>query len=424
VKQRITRHPLIAPGLPGVERPFDGRQRNKWMANPLQAGGYVLSRRADKAKRALSPHRLASSPPPPQGGRIHSAARIAVIVALGLAASASAHITGKQEEVTFSCPVARVAGTLTIPNEKTYPGKRPCVVFVGGAHAQTREGTFLRPGVPVRTDYLSFEHMLSESGFACLRYDQPGFAGSKRIRPWSGSYKDQAAVVKAAVEFARGRAEISKVMVMAEDVGGYIACLAADPEKNVPGNADAYLFLAPWCGPVDEQYDHEYGRLARLCTRESTLLEFAEQHCRVELALGRTCKPMFDAVRSGEKKYVIEDDDVSLQIDLARRREEWSMNPAEQFHRLKSPALILIGDRDQRVPLEHAKGVAESAKKTGRVKLDLVVLKNTDHFLRRATGSELDRMRDYFSYRCFKRPLQGRALDEILAFVRKSVGSK
>ena len=347
----------------------------------------------------------------------------AVLCGIVVAPSAKAHITGRQEEVSFACPVAKVAGTLTLPNTKTYPGKRPCVVFLGGAHSQIRDGTFLRPGVPVRTDFVVYEHLLAESGFACLRYDQPGFGGSKRIKPWSGSYKDQASVVRAAIEFARSRGEVNKVLVMAEDVGGYLACLAAEPEKDVASNADAYLFLAPWCGPAEAQYDFEYGRLARLCERETSLLSFAEEHCRVELALGRSSKALFDAARRGETMFRLEDDDVSLQIDLARRREEVAMNPAEQFRRLRAPAMILIGDRDMRIPLEQAKAAAESAKRAGRSKLDLIVLRNTDHFMRRATGTDVERTRDYFSYRCFKRPIQGQALDEILAFVRKAVAT-
>jgi pimeloyl-ACP methyl ester carboxylesterase len=339
-----------------------------------------------------------------------------VFVALVVIASpASAHITGTREEVAFSCPVAKIAGTLTIPNTKTYPGKRPCVVFVGGAHSQSREGAFLRPGVQIRQDFLTYEHMLSESGFACLRYDQPGFLGSRRVKPWSGSYRDQAAVVKAAIAFARSRTEVSKVLVMAEDVGGYIACLAAEPGGE--GNADAYLFLAPWCGPADEQYDFEYGSLARLCAKETSLREFAEQHCRVELALGRSNKSLFDAARKGEKRYFLEDDEISLEVDLSRRKEELQANPGGQFNRLNRPAMILIGDRDLRIPLEHAR-----AAKKAMPSLELVVLRNADHFFRRSSGSEVERTREYFSYRCLKKPIQGQALDEILAFVKKTVG--
>jgi pimeloyl-ACP methyl ester carboxylesterase len=335
------------------------------------------------------------------------------VIILAMSHQACGHITGTQEQVTIPCPVCQIGATLTLPNVKLHPGKRTCVLIVGGAHGQTRDGTFLRPGVPLRTDFLTFEHLYCESGFACLRFDQPGFGTSKRVRPWTGSYADKTAVIKSVIGYARQRTEIEKLVILAEDIGAYWVSLAAADQAL----ADAYILVTPTGGTIEEQYAFEYGRIAKLAESDEEFRSFAMDYCRIELALGRQHRELFKAVHSGQEKFLMEDDELSLPLALAHRQEELARPPGTLFEKLARPTLVIGAELDLRTPPEHARRAVDTIRRTGTQDVQLVMLKGTDHFLRRSSGDEKTRVQEFYRFKSFRRPIQGQALDALLRFV-------
>ena len=57
----------------------------------------------------------------------------------------------REQEVTFSCPVATAVGTLVVPHQHNLSAKQwSCVVILGGTLSHTRDGAMEREGVPPR----------------------------------------------------------------------------------------------------------------------------------------------------------------------------------------------------------------------------------------------------------------------------------
>jgi fermentation-respiration switch protein FrsA (DUF1100 family) len=134
-------------------------------------------------------------------------------------------------EVTFSCPVAELGGTLLLPDAR---GKVPCVVIVGGSLSSTRDGALARKDAPPRDALKRLAEALARGGVASLRYDKVGQGASKPTNKMTGSYADEAAIAAAAIEYARSRPEIGKVFVAGESAGGRVALLRRREELKHP----------------------------------------------------------------------------------------------------------------------------------------------------------------------------------------------
>lgn len=342
---------------------------------------------------------------------------IAAAWLLSTANWASAHDGPQLVEVTITSPVADAAGTLLLPHAHD---KVPCVVIVGGTLSHDRNGKLFAKGAPERDALRRLAESLAVAGYASLRYDKVGHGGSKSKTGWMGSYTDEARVAAAATDFARGRKEISKVVVAGESAGGYLACLASKQGTA----ADGYIFLGALCGSSEEMYAHAFGSLVRWAESNPDRLAWAEKHCRRDLALGRQYKAMLTAAADGKNEVELIDGDYRFAMGgLARRREELTMPPDEMFAYIRAPTLALQGEHDLNVPPDHAARIAARVAKAAgdNVKKHTkhVAIAGADHSFQSTPVDEDQRYRERYTLESFRRPYSPRLYGEIVLWLSK-----
>lgn len=313
-----------------------------------------------------------------------------------------------QKEITFSCSVAEIAGTLTLPHPEPSKGKspssdpvrlRPCVVIVGGTMSHTRDGEMVRSGVPKRTALARLAHALAEKGYASLRYDTVGHGKSKAKLQWTGAYQDEATVAAAAISYVRSRKDFGPVVVIGESAGAYLACLAAKKGTT----ADAYVFLGVHCGPGEAIYEYNFARLIKYAESSPKRRSWVEKELRFELALGKDYKAMFDAAKKGDKQFALVDGDYRKTVELMRRQEELKSSPDEMFRYIQAPALALSGDKDMNVPPSHAALAVSVMRKAGNHATTCVVLPGVDHSFQAVPDDEDERFRERYTFQSFRR---------------------
>ncbi len=315
-------------------------------------------------------------------------------------------------EVSFSCPAATAAGTLLVPHAHE---KLPCVVIIGGSMSHTRDGALVGRPAPPRDALKRLAEELAREGYASLRYDRAGHGASHRGPAWKDTYADEAALAAAALQFTRKRPEVSKVIAAGESAGGYLACLAARDGAH----ADGYLFLGALCGPVEELYEHNFGRLVSYADASPVHLAWATRSLRRELALGRSYKKMLAAAAAGERSVELSDGDFRETIGLERRAEELRWPPDEMFRHVKAPSLAIAGERDANVPPPHAARIAAILKKAGNADASSALIPGADHSFQETPNDEDLRVRERYSFESFRRPYAPRVYEEIIAWLEK-----
>jgi pimeloyl-ACP methyl ester carboxylesterase/quercetin dioxygenase-like cupin family protein len=261
---------------------------------------------------------------------------------------------------------------------------------------------------------------LAEGGYASLRFDRVGYGQSKRLDGWKGTYHDEAGVAAAAIQFARGRSEISRVVAAGESAGAYLACLAA--KDGTP--ADAYLFLGGLCSPAVEMYEYNFGRLVKYVEVSPEHAAWAKENdLRRDLALGRRYPAMFAAAGEGKVDYEVVDGDSRWKLGLARRKEELDCPPDQMFRHIKAPALALAGEKDLNVPPTHAARAAQIMRAAGNTNALSVLVPGADHSFQQASADADVAFRERYTFASFKRPYEPGTYRLILSWLQSVVPS-
>jgi pimeloyl-ACP methyl ester carboxylesterase/quercetin dioxygenase-like cupin family protein len=328
------------------------------------------------------------------------------------------------EDVTFGCKVANVTGTFTYSGHPFYqPGphakeKQPCVVIVGGTLSDTQDGGMDRDGAPPRDALKRLARQLASAGYASLRYDKVGHGGSRPTKAWTGTYHDEAEVAAAAIEFARKRKNVDRVIVAGESAGAYVACLAA----AAGAQADGYIFLGGHCGPGDAIYEYNFKRLVELAESDPSWRDWAEKNARFELALGRRYEDMFAAAKAGREKFEVVDGEFRRNVALARRKEELDFPPDEMYQHITKPALALSGEFDLNVPPDHAARIVKIVRGAGSHGCTCVKIAGADHSFQLAAKTEEERLRERYNFESFRREYSPQLYEEVVNWLDRTYG--
>jgi pimeloyl-ACP methyl ester carboxylesterase/quercetin dioxygenase-like cupin family protein len=344
----------------------------------------------------------------------HLTGTVLLLIPLGMTAGPlRGHDATRSVEVRIDTSKATVGATLLLPagHERV-----PCVVIAPGSLSQDRDGGFHRAGVPPRDALKRLAEALAAGGYASLRYDKVGHGSSKPGKGWQGTYTQQAEVLAAVIRHARERKELGPVIVAGESAGAYLTCLAAKAGTR----ADAYLFLGAHCGPGEEIYAYNFGRLVRYVEQEMERASWA-RGLRMELALGKHYKEMFAAAAAGKDSFELVDGDFHARVGLARRKEELDMPPDEMFRHIRAPALALAGARDRNVPPEHAARAVAIMRSAGNRQATSVLIPGVDHSFQKVPDDEHEQVRERFTLTSFRRPYDPRVYQEILRWLGKTV---
>lgn len=350
---------------------------------------------------------------------------ISVIAVLGSwPPEATGHDEPIEKEVAFPCKVADIAGTLTLPHldhDKAKPATAtrtwPCVVIVGGSMSHTRDGGFARTGAPKRDALARLAHALADSGYASLRFDKVGHGKSKANPDWTESYADEATVAAAAINHIRTNKNFSRVVVIGESAGAYLACIAA---KNGV-LADAYVFLGGHCGAGEAIYEYNFAPLVKHAESSPEAKAWVEKELSYELALGKNYVEMFAAAKKGDIVFDFVDGAIPRRVDLRRRQEELRMPPDEMYRYIQSPALAISGDKDLNVPPSHAAKIVTAIRQAGNHSTTCIVLPGLDHSFQKAPADEAVRFRERYDFQSFRREYDPKLYQEIATWLDRTL---
>jgi len=264
-----------------------------------------------------------------------------------------------EEEVKFDNPSASgvtLAGTLTIPSGE---GKFSAVILVSGSGAQNRdEEIFGHKPFLVISDYLT------RHGFAVLRYDDRGTAGSTGVYDTCSTY-DFSTDAEAAFKYLQGRKEINPKQIgfIGHSEGGIIAPLVAAHNKNVaflillaaPGiRGDSLLlvqtklFLKTKNGITDQ----EIGEALRIKKSQDSIIYHTEDTQEMKDALTAFFKEVINKQASLSTTQKEKDDLVQQTVETLTGkyiRYLVKYNPAPILAQVQCPVLALNGENDIQV---------------------------------------------------------------------------
>jgi len=233
------------------------------------------------------------------------------------------------EEVNVSTQAGHVlAGTLTIPKDVNQP--LPGVILITGSKPMNRD--FTPAFVPEH--YRPFRQIadaLSRRGIAVLRMDDRGCGCSGGGPLESATTAERADDIRAGISYLKDREEIndSRIGLIGWSEGGIIAPMIAVTDSSIIA-----IVL-----------------MAGTATKGDVILDFQD---------GRGWR--------GSVEYLSEWLQFFIEYD-----------PLPTAEMVRCPALILHGDQDKHVPVEHANIIAEAIRRGGNQDITVHIFPGHDH---------------------------------------------
>ena len=261
----------------------------------------------------------------------------------------------RAEEVSLKAPAGHtLAGTLTLPFDRQPP--HPAVVLITGSSPQNRDmmGHWVWPASAYRP-FRQIADALSNSGIAVLRMDDRGYGCSEGGPLRDATTIERADDNRAMVDFLRNRSDIepSRIGILGLSEGGNIGPLIAATDPNIRA-----LVIMAGCATngwkiQEHQYRYDIERDEKLTEEEKEkALEAKMQGLRVAVQEGKV-NPWF--------AFFLE----YMPLPTARQ--------------VTCPVLILHGDKDAHVPVEHAHYLAQAIRSNGNPDVTVIIFKDINH---------------------------------------------
>jgi len=247
-----------------------------------------------------------------------------------------------------------LAGTLTLPCDRLPP--HPAVVLITGSSPQNRDmmGHWAWPASAYRP-FRQIANALSSSGIAVLRMDDRGYGCSGGGPLRDATTVERADDNRAMVDFLRNRADIdpSRIGILGLSEGGNIGPLIAASDPTI-----CALVIMAGCATngwkiQEHQYRYDIERDQNLTEEEK------------EKALEAKMKDLQLAVRAGKANPWL-----AFFLDYM---------PLPTAKQVSCPVLILHGDKDAHVPVEHAYYLAQAMRSSGNRDVTVRIFKDINH---------------------------------------------
>jgi len=213
----------------------------------------------------------------------------------------------------------KLVGVLHLPKEKT-----DSAIIISHGFAANKD----------RTRLIKLAEALSKNGFVVLRFD---FSGCGESEDREITVKNQVDDLKSAVEFMQKNG-YSNIGLLGESLGALISILAYDEKIKT---------LVLWA-PV---------------TKSKTPSIILKEELQQEL--------------NGRGYVIYKKDGREFKIPKEYLEERQAVNQKEILSKIKSPILIIHGDKDDTVPLEQSKEAMQFLPKESKLK----IVKDGDHKL-------------------------------------------
>ena len=268
------------------------------------------------------------------------------------------------EEVRIPTPKGHVlAGTLTLPSGSAPP--YPAVVMITGSSPQDRDHLQTRrKPVSYYKPFRQIADAISRNGIAVLRMDDQGVGCSEGGPLENVTIQERANDNRSGIEYLRSRKEIDKerIGLLGLSEGGNIGPLIAATDPSIR----AVVVMA---GSATNGFKIiEYQR--RLKINERSGLTNAEK----EQELAKSMEGLNQALSKGEGSRWF--------------RSFLSYMPLTAAQNVSCPVLILHGDKDAHVPVDHAHMLAKAMRISGNNDVTVKIFTNHNHlFLEDPDGS-------------------------------------
>jgi pimeloyl-ACP methyl ester carboxylesterase len=293
----------------------------------------------------------------------------------------------EEREVAFDNPKAagvKLAGTLTVPRGA---GPFPALALVTGSGPQDRDESLLN-----HKPFLVLADHLTRAGIAVLRYDDRGF-GKSTGNFAAATTVDFASDAEAAFDFLSKQPGIDpkRVGLGGHSEGGVVTPIVAARRPEV-----AFLVLiAPTAVPGYKVLEGQLDAIAKVIgkpqsaeSRELSLAVFAAVN---RGATTEELRPLLrKAVLAGEPKASEQMIDARMkQIDTPWFRYFIGYDPANTLEKVKTPTLVLFGEKDLQVlPSDNLNPLKSAFSRAGNTRVRVEVLPGLNHLMQTAgTGS-------------------------------------
>ena len=256
-----------------------------------------------------------------------------------------------------------LAGTLTLPTMVKAP--YPAVLLITGSSPQERDHMQNSRGpASLYKPFRQIADAISRKGIAVLRVDDQGTGCSEGRQLEEVTIQERAEDSRAGIQYLRGRKgiDVSRIGLLGLSEGANIGPMIAASDPTIR----AIVMMAPTA--TNGYKIIEYQR--RLKINEQTDLTDVEK----ERALEKSMNELDHALARGEGS------------PWFRSFLEYMPLPAAK--KVTCPALILHGDKDAHIPVDHSELLEKVMKASGNEDVTLVIFQNHNHlFLEDPNGN-------------------------------------
>jgi dipeptidyl aminopeptidase/acylaminoacyl peptidase len=256
-----------------------------------------------------------------------------------------------------------LAGTLTLPG--TAPPPYPAVLLITGSSPQGRDHLQDdRKPLGLYRPFRQISDVITRKGIAVLRMDDQG-TGCSEGRPLvEVTIQKRADDSRAGIQYLRGRKEIDagQIGLLGLSEGANIAPMIAASDPNI----GAIVMMAPTATNGYKIIEYQ----CRLKINERTDLTDVEK----QRALQKSMNGLDHTLARGEGSPWL--------------RSFLEYMPLPTAQKVTCPALILHGDKDAHIPVDHSMLLAKVMQASGNEDVTLVIFQNHNHlFLEDPNGN-------------------------------------
>lgn len=287
------------------------------------------------------------------------------------------------EEVTIWNDSIKLPGTLTY--NKTLD-QQPLVIFIQGSGNPDRNGNQLQMGI--KANYVKMlRDSLNEKGIAFYSYDKRNVT-KENIKHLikSMTFENLVEDVRLIISNFKDDSRFNSITLIGHSQGSLVAMLAVNDA------VDNYISLAGLGEPMDKTL------VTQLSNQNKELAEAAKQHIE-ELKETGTIKEIHPFLMS-----------IFAKPNHEFLVSYFKFDPTKEIQNLKTPILILNGDKDLQVPIVHAQNLHEANPKS-----ELVIVKHMNHVLKHIE-KDTDNMPSYYTESF---PLAEHLIETIANFIIK-----
>lgn len=309
--------------------------------------------------------------------------RVIIILAILVTNILFGHAQIVSEEVTIWNDSIKLPGTLTYNKSLD---KQPLAIFIQGSGNPDRNGNQLE--MSIKANYIKMlRDSLNQKGIAFYSFDKRNATKENIKFLMKGmTFTNLVDDVKLSISHFKDDARFNTITLIGHSQGSLVGMLAINED------IDKYISLAGLGEPMDKTL------ITQLSNQNKDLAEIAKQHIQ-ELKDTGSIKEIHPFLMS-----------IFAKPNHGFLKSYFNFDPTKEIQNIKTPILILNGDKDLQVPVVHAQNLHNANPNS-----ELVIIKHMNHVLKHIE-KDTDNMQSYYTESF---PLAEHLVETIANFITK-----